>query len=160
MQFIGVGETLEKLEPFYPDRMASRILGMGDVVSLVEKAQEEINQDDAMAIFKKMMTGTFDFDDFMTQTRMISKMGSLSGQCVVGSVEERGVWTIPRTGAPHQTNPLTNLQPRPQTPKPDAGMMKMIPGMAGVLPGEAMYEGEKKLFAYQEMINVMEAEER
>ena len=53
-----MGETLEKLEPFYPDRMASRILGMGDVVTLVEKAQEEINQDDAMAIFKKMMTGT------------------------------------------------------------------------------------------------------
>lgn len=118
IKFIGVGETLEKLEPFYPDRMASRILGMGDVVTLVEKAQDEINQDDAMAIFRKMMTGTFDFDDFMTQTRMISRMGSLSG------------------------------------------MMKMIPGMAGVLPGDAMYEGEKKLFAYQEMINVMEPEER
>lgn len=56
-QFIGVGETLEKLEPFYPDRMASRILGMGDVVTLVEKAQEEINTDDAMAIYKKMMLG-------------------------------------------------------------------------------------------------------
>jgi signal recognition particle subunit SRP54 len=56
-QFVGVGETLEKLEPFYPDRMASRILGMGDVVSLVEKAQEEIDTDDAMAMFTKMMTG-------------------------------------------------------------------------------------------------------
>jgi len=52
-----VGETLEKLEPFYPDRMASRILGMGDVISLVEKAEEEMSTEDSLDLYKKMMTG-------------------------------------------------------------------------------------------------------
>lgn len=67
------------LEPFYPERMASRILGMGDVLTLVEKAQEAMNQEDAASLQKKMMEANFDFDDLLKQTKMMSSMGSLSG---------------------------------------------------------------------------------
>ncbi|CAM9976271.1 unnamed protein product [Heterosigma akashiwo] len=78
IKFIGVGEQLDKLEPFYPDRMASRILGMGDVISLVEKAQEQVSEDEAMAMTMKMMDNTFDFDDFLKQSEMMNKMGSMA----------------------------------------------------------------------------------
>lgn len=79
IKFIGVGETVEKLEPFFPERMASRILGMGDVLTLVEKAQEEMNQAEAEKMTKKMMDAKFDFNDFLKQTKMISAMGSFGG---------------------------------------------------------------------------------
>lgn len=79
IKFIGVGEKVEALDPFYPDRMASRILGMGDILSLVEKAQEEINMADAAAMTEKMMSAQFDFDDFLKQMRMIKRLGSLGG---------------------------------------------------------------------------------
>lgn len=78
IKFIGVGETIEKLEPFYPDRMASRILGMGDVVTLVEKAQEEMDTAEAEKMTKKMMEAKFDYNDFLKQTKMLSKMGSMA----------------------------------------------------------------------------------
>ena len=79
IKFVGTGEKTPDLEPFYPDRMASRILGMGDVVSLVEKAAAEVTDADAMAMTKKMMDATFDFEDFMKQSDLVSKMGSLAG---------------------------------------------------------------------------------
>lgn len=79
IKFVGTGEKTPDLEPFYPDRMASRILGMGDVVSLVEKAAAEVSDADAMAMTKKMMDATFDFEDFMKQSELVSKMGSLAG---------------------------------------------------------------------------------
>ncbi len=79
IKFIGVGEKVEALDPFYPDRMASRILGMGDILSLVEKAQEEIDLGDAASMAEKMMTAQFDFTDFLKQMRMIKRMGSLGG---------------------------------------------------------------------------------
>jgi len=79
IKFIGVGEKVEALDPFYPERMASRILGMGDILSLVEKAQEEINIADAAAMTEKMMSAQFDFDDFLKQMRMIKRLGSLGG---------------------------------------------------------------------------------
>lgn len=75
IKFVGMGEKLDKLEPFYPDRMASRILGMGDVVSLVEKAQEHVEEEEAEKMQKKMAKGKFDFDDFLKQMRTIKKMG-------------------------------------------------------------------------------------
>jgi len=62
IKFVGTGETTADLEPFYPDRMASRILGMGDVVSLVEKAASEVSDEDAMKMQKKMLEAQFDFD--------------------------------------------------------------------------------------------------
>ncbi len=79
IKFMGVGEKVEALDPFYPDRMASRILGMGDVLSLVEKAQEEIDISDAASMAEKMMTAQFDFNDFLKQMRMIKRLGSLGG---------------------------------------------------------------------------------
>ena len=79
IKFVGVGEKTEDLEPFYPDRMASRILGMGDVISLVEKASMEVSDADAAKMQEKMAKAEFDFDDFMTQSRMVAKMGSMAG---------------------------------------------------------------------------------
>ncbi len=78
IKFVGVGERPEALEPFYPDRLASRILGMGDVLSLIERAQEAFDQDKAQEIQKKMRTATFDLDDFLDQMRQVRKMGPLS----------------------------------------------------------------------------------
>jgi len=77
IKFIGVGEKLEKLEEFHPDRMAGRILGMGDVVTLVEKAQEHVEQQEAEKIQKKMTKGQFGFDDFLKQLQTIKKMGGM-----------------------------------------------------------------------------------
>jgi signal recognition particle subunit SRP54 len=79
IKFVGVGEKVEALQPFYPDRMASRILGMGDVLTLVEKAQEEIDLADAEKMQEKMMKAQFDFSDFLKQMRLLKNMGSLGG---------------------------------------------------------------------------------
>ncbi|MEI6329586.1 MAG: signal recognition particle protein [Pseudanabaena sp. ELA645] len=79
IKFIGVGEKVEALQPFYPERMASRILGMGDVLTLVEKAQEEIDLTDAAQLQEKIMSAKFDFDDFLKNTRMMKNMGSFGG---------------------------------------------------------------------------------
>lgn len=79
IKFVGVGEKTEDLEPFYPDRMASRILGMGDVVSLVEKAAAKVSEEEALKMQQKMMDASFDFDDFLKQSEMVSSMGSMAG---------------------------------------------------------------------------------
>ena len=78
IKFIGVGEKLDKIEEFHPDRMASRILGMGDVVSLVEKAQEHFDEEESEKMQKKMAKGTFGFDDFLKQMKTLKKMGGMS----------------------------------------------------------------------------------
>ncbi len=77
IKFIGIGEKLDKLEEFHPDRMAGRILGMGDVVTLVEKAQEQFEAEEAEKMQKKMAKGTFGFDDFLKQMQAVKKMGGL-----------------------------------------------------------------------------------
>ena len=77
IKFIGVGEKLDKLEEFHPDRMAGRILGMGDVVTLVEKAQEQFDADEAEKLQKKMAKGSFGFDDFLKQMQALKKMGGM-----------------------------------------------------------------------------------
>jgi signal recognition particle subunit SRP54 len=77
IKFVGVGEKPEDFEPFHPDRMASRILGMGDVVSLVEKAQESIEEEEAEALQKKLQSSTFTLQDYLEQFTRIKKMGSL-----------------------------------------------------------------------------------
>jgi len=79
IKFVGVGEKVEALQPFYPDRMASRILGMGDVLTLVEKAQEEIDMADAEKMQEKMLSAKFDFSDFLKQMRLLKNMGSIGG---------------------------------------------------------------------------------
>ena len=77
IKFIGVGEKLENLEEFHPDRMAGRILGMGDVVTLVEKAQQEFDADEAAIMQEKMAKGQFTMDDFLGQMRQMKKLGSM-----------------------------------------------------------------------------------
>jgi signal recognition particle subunit SRP54 len=77
IKFIGVGEKIEDLEPFYPDRMASRILGMGDVVSLVEKAEEAISVEEAKQLEEKMLKNRFDFNDFRNSLDQLRKLGGL-----------------------------------------------------------------------------------
>lgn len=79
IKFISEGEKLDDIAPFHPDRLASRILGMGDVVSLVEKAQEAIDENEAKKMEEKFRKNQFDFEDFLKQFKMIRKMGSLAG---------------------------------------------------------------------------------
>lgn len=98
VKFIGVGEKLDALEPFYPDRMASRILGMGDVLSLIEKAQEEFDQKEAMLLEKKLRKKKFDLEDFKKQLSQIKKLGPL----------EQILGMIPGMG---QIKQLKNLKP-------------------------------------------------
>lgn len=77
IKFIGVSEKMDGLEEFYPDRMATRILGMGDLMSMVEKAEEVIDKDEAMRAAKKMNSGKFDLEDFLSQLKQIKKLGPL-----------------------------------------------------------------------------------
>ncbi len=77
IKFIGVGEKLDALEPFFPDRTASRILGMGDVISLIEKAQAEFDEKEALKLEKKLRKREFDLEDFQSQLKQVKKLGSL-----------------------------------------------------------------------------------
>jgi signal recognition particle subunit SRP54 len=77
IKFVGTGEKMEAIDLFYPSRMADRILGMGDVVSLVEKAQEQYNEEEARKLQKKIAKNEFGFDDFLTQINQIKKMGNM-----------------------------------------------------------------------------------
>ncbi|QEY31935.1 signal recognition particle protein [Synechococcus sp. RSCCF101] len=79
IKFIGTGEKVEALQPFHPERMASRILGMGDVLTLVERAQKEVELADVEKMQKKLQEASFDFNDFLQQMRLIKRMGSLGG---------------------------------------------------------------------------------
>ncbi len=77
IKFVGVGEKIDALEPFYPERIASRILGMGDIVTLVEKAQSQIDEKEAERLEEKLKKNQFTFEDFLDQMKLIKKMGSL-----------------------------------------------------------------------------------
>jgi signal recognition particle subunit SRP54 len=77
IKFMGMGEKTDALEPFYPDRLASRILGMGDVLSLIERAQENIDEEEALKAQAKLQQGKFDFEDFLSSMRQLKRMGPL-----------------------------------------------------------------------------------
>ncbi|MEY4353100.1 MAG: hypothetical protein RLZZ609_1341 [Cyanobacteriota bacterium] len=79
IKFVGTGEKVEALEPFYPERMASRILGMGDILTLVDKAQKEVDISDVMTMQRKFEEASFDFTDFLKQMKIIKRMGSIGG---------------------------------------------------------------------------------
>ena len=79
IKFAATGEKLNDIEPFYPERMASRILGMGDVLSIIEKAEEAFDEEEALKLEKKLKKQEFDLDDYLSQLRQIKKMGSFSG---------------------------------------------------------------------------------
>ena len=88
IKYVGMGEKLEDLEAFHPDRMASRILGMGDVLSLIEKAQQNFNEEEARALEKKIKSQEFGLDDFLTQMQQIKKMGPLKN--IIGMIPGLG----------------------------------------------------------------------
>jgi len=88
IKFVGTGETIGDLDAFYPDRMASRILGMGDVMSLIEMAEENYDQDEAERAAKKMLDSTFDLEDFLEQFQQLKKMGPL--QQLIGMLPGAG----------------------------------------------------------------------
>ena len=77
IKFVGTGEKMEAIDVFHPDRMADRILGMGDIVSLVERAQQQFDEEEAKRLEKKIRKNKFDFDDFMSQIQQIKKMGNI-----------------------------------------------------------------------------------
>lgn len=77
IKFVGVSEKMDGIESFYPDRIATRILGMGDIMTMIEKAEEAIDQDEAMRTAKKMQQGKFDLEDFLSQMKQIKKLGPL-----------------------------------------------------------------------------------
>jgi signal recognition particle subunit SRP54 len=79
IKFVGTGEKVEALEAFHPDRMASRILGMGDVLSLIERAEAAIEEDEKEDLERRMMAGEFTFDDFLKSYKMLRRMGPLQG---------------------------------------------------------------------------------
>ncbi|AOX19577.1 signal recognition particle protein [Kozakia baliensis] len=79
IKLVGTGEKLEALEEFYPERVAGRILGLGDIAGLVERASETLDQEEGERVAKKMLAGKFDLDDYASQIRQINKMGSISG---------------------------------------------------------------------------------
>lgn len=99
VKLIGVGEKWSEIEPFYADRIAGRILGMGDIVSLVEKATETVDQEEAMKMAEKMKKGKFDFNDLLSQMRQMSKMGGMGAMMKMlpglgkmsGMLEEAGM---------------------------------------------------------------------
>jgi signal recognition particle subunit SRP54 len=78
IKFLGTGEKLADIEPFAPDRLASRILGMGDVLTLIERAQDQITEEDAAAMERKLQEGEFDFEDFLDQLKQLKKLGPLT----------------------------------------------------------------------------------
>jgi signal recognition particle subunit SRP54 len=118
IKFVGVGEGMDDLEPFYPERMASRILGMGDIQTLLEKAKDAIDLDKASKLGRKMQKGNFDFNDFLVQTQALRKLGGMGG------------------------------------------MLKMMPGMAGKISDEQLFEAEKRMKRSEAIINAMTEEER
>ncbi len=118
IKFVGIGEGVDDLEPFYPDRMASRILGMGDVQTLLEKAKSAMDVQKATDIGKKMQKGSFNFNDFLAQSQAVKKVGGMGG------------------------------------------MLKMMPGMAGKISDEQLFEAEKRLKRCENIIGAMTDDER
>ncbi|MBI3596292.1 MAG: signal recognition particle protein [Nitrospirae bacterium] len=108
VKFIGVGEKPEALEPFHPDRMASRILGMGDVLSLIERAEEVFSKEQAEATAQKWQTAGFSFEDFRDQLRKMRKMGSM--ESLIGMLPGAGrlMQNVPARGLPDQE--LTRIE--------------------------------------------------
>src|SRR5205814_818647 len=125
IKFAGVGEAIDKLEAFHPERVAGRILGMGDVVSLVERAAETIQVEDAEKLAAKMARGKFDLDDLWAQLRQMQRMGGLGALAAmfggggggVGGLGGSGAGGLPGLGGggsaalPGLGGPLFNLPP-------------------------------------------------
>jgi signal recognition particle subunit SRP54 len=93
LKFVGMGEKLDAFEPFHPDRMASRILGMGDVLSLIEKAQDAVDHEEALKLAKKLKKNSFDLDDFRNQLKQVKKLGGI--EQIIGMIPGMGKMKVP-----------------------------------------------------------------
>lgn len=118
IKFIGIGERDDDLQPFFPQRMASRILGMGDLETLVEQAQDIINQEEAVSLTKKMQMGSFSFADYITQLKAVRSMGGFGS------------------------------------------LAKMLPGIAGMVNDDAIFETEQNVRRGELIIAAMSEDER
>ncbi|MBE3577374.1 MAG: signal recognition particle protein [Limnochordales bacterium] len=108
IKFVGVGEKLDDLEPFFPERMASRILGMGDVLTLIEKAQRQIDQDEARRLTEKMLRREFTLDDFLEQIQQVRKLGPLDQ--LLGMLPGFNRLTLPQTAAAESEKQLKRVE--------------------------------------------------
>jgi signal recognition particle subunit SRP54 len=154
IKFVGVGEKTGDFEPFHPDRLASRILGMGDVVSLVEKAQETIDQKEAEKMAEKMRKAEFDLEDFLAQMQQVKKMGSM--QSIMGMIPGMSGMQLP-AGADQQmarTEAIIKSMTRQERRKPEilnGSRRKRIADGAGV----KIVEVNQLLKQFQQMQQMM-----
>lgn len=154
IKFVGTGEKTEDFDTFYPDRMASRILGMGDVVSLVERAQESIDQKEAERMADKLRKADFNLEDFLSQLQSIKKMGSM--QSIVGMMPGMsGVEVGPEAETQmRRTEAIIKSMTPQERRKPDllnGNRRKRIAGGAGV----KIVEVNQLLKQFQEMQKMM-----
>lgn len=135
IKFIGTGEKMEALDVFYPERMADRILGMGDVVSLVERAQDQFDEEEARKIQKKIAKNTFGFDDFLSQIQQIKKMGNLKDlmSMIPGAGKALKGFDIDDDAFKHIEAIIHSMTPleRSQPPKLNASRKKRIAAGSG-----------------------------
>jgi signal recognition particle subunit SRP54 len=137
VKFVGEGEKIDDMDVFHPDRMADRILGMGDIVSLVEKAQEQIDQEETEKMAERMMNGQFSMDDLLKQFEMIEKMGPLGGimKMIPGMNQYAGMMDDAKTGsAMKQTKAIIQSMTKAERAHPEkirSTMKKRIAGGAG-----------------------------
>jgi signal recognition particle subunit SRP54 len=154
IKFIGTGEKAEDFEAFHPDRLASRILGMGDVVSLVEKAQENIDQKEAERMAEKLRAADFNLEDFLAQMQQVKKMGSM--QSIMGMIPGMNGMQLPE-GADRQmarTEAIIKSMTKQERRKPDilnGSRRKRIADGAGV----KIVEVNQLLKQFQQMQQMM-----
>jgi signal recognition particle subunit SRP54 len=117
IKFIGTGEKVDALEPFYPDRLASRILGMGDVMTLIERAEQEFDEEEARRLQRKMMRNEFTLDDFLKQLQKVKRMGS------IGQILDM----LPGMGRLRQQLDINNEDAQKQLGKVEAIIYSMTP---------------------------------
>lgn len=159
IKFLGSGEKLDDLEVFHPDRIAGRILGMGDIVSLVETAQAKIDEDEAKELAERMFSGQFTFDDMLSQIRQMKKLGSVKGIMkfipgVAGMAEKLQAAGMNDESVRRQEAIILSMTPKERR-QPDiilAGRKKRI--AAG--SGSSMTDVEKLLKQYQKTKAMME----
>jgi signal recognition particle subunit SRP54 len=124
IKFTGLGEKISELEPFYPDRMAQRILGMGDIVSLVEKAQEQIDLEQAKEMEKKMFSKSFSLEDFMKiqqQMKMLGSLDQIMGMLPIPGISKKDKEDLAHFGEKHlkQVESIINSMTPQERKKPD-----------------------------------------
>jgi signal recognition particle subunit SRP54 len=154
IKFIGTGEKTEDFDTFYPDRLASRILGMGDVVSLVEKAQENIDQKEAEKMAEKLRKADFNFEDFLAQLQQVKKMGSM--QSLMGMIPGMSGMQLPE-GSDQQmarTEAIIKSMTKQERRKPEllnGSRRQRIAGGAGV----KLVEVNQLIKQFQQMQKMM-----